>query len=401
MTAPISTSDFSVLVAGALCENGADRTTLHLDPDAFAVRKKDGTGKVLNSLYLGNFYKSYKNAKTAEEQKQEIDRIVNFWTSTTETFDDESFEDCKHKLRPVIRERRYYPIEDEGEEPGFAQSTIGDHLALLLCIDQEHSMSLVTNSRFEALGVSWDEALDAAMDNMLARPSTLWRVEENENNPADCIYIYESDDSYGSSILVFPNLISDLKVLGQQLVFTPAKGVVLVTGSDCIFGLQRALELFEECKSRHDYIRPEMLSLDQDLNWYHCELTDEHCLYDDFNNFRLYSNLLVYNDFFEKFRGTFEQLTAPIRVAPYEVFGTDEGRYHDEVLIKCDEVPILMPFAETILVEAGDRIFHLPAEVFSDLCAGNLQQARSYPLLYELTEPINVEQLEDLTSSTE
>ncbi len=382
----ISKDDFSLLVADALCKKGIDGKTLHIDQNDFAVRPKDELGRIVGSFNLANSYVAYCNSETDEKKNGVIQRLIGLWFEPVEI---KSFEEMKDKIFPVIRERRFYPKEPTSKIlAGHPQLVLGNHVTTLLALDEADYIVPVTNAHLETWSKSWEEALDAAFDNMSQRPPMTWQVEENDAKPEDCIYTHESDDPYGSSNLIFPSTIRELEVLGTPIIFAPAKSILLVTGSECIYGLRRALEIIAECEDRADYLCPEMLGLDEFGNYFPCELTPDHELFDEFEKLRIMNNLIVYTACLEELEGSFEQVVNTKTIVPYEVFESD-GRYYEEVHLKTNVAPLILPFAETIVVETSNGSVPLSSSKFAELVGESMTMISEYPLLYELSVPLS------------
>ena len=386
MLTNVSKDDYSLIVAEALCKKGIDEKTIHIDQKDFAIRQKDDRGRIVASFNLANSYASYNNSETVEQKSEVVERLLR---PLFEPVNIKPFQALKDMIFPVFRERRFYPIQPTAKiTVGYPQIVVGNHLTTLLAIDENDYIFPITDAQFKEWGVSWDDAFEVAYDNMQKRPPITWQVDEDEERPEDCIYILESDDIYGSSNLIFPSIIAELKVLGTPTVFIPAKNTIIVTGSDNVYGLKRALEIIAECEDREDYLCPEMLSLDEDNNYFPSELAPEHALFEEFNKLRITNNLHVYTSFLDEFEAGFDQVVNHKKIVPYEVFDVD-GCYYEEVHIKTGEAPVLMPFAETIVVETSNGKISVPSSKFAQIVGESLTLISEYPLLYELTAPLS------------
>lgn len=393
MLDPISQEDFSLLVANAICKTGVDAKSVHIDLNDFAIRHKDEQGKVIFTIFLANMFANF-NAVDCEEQRTEIlERSVKLWLEPTDT---PPFTEAKSRILPVVRPRLVYPENPAKEgDLSYPQVVIGNHLTTLLAVDLDDFIRPLSSQDYEEWDITWDEALDAASDNMQSRANVKWEVYESEDNPEDCLYLHESQDDYGSSLLAFPQMICELKVLGERIIFTPTKNSIIVTGSQSQFGLQKALDIVEMCETRQDALVPEMLSVDDEHCYFACDLPEEHELYDKFSKLKLVNEMNIYLQFVEDYQGNFEQLINPRRIAEYEVFEQD-GYYFSEMTIGLDEAPVIIPCTQYICLESDEELMQVSTGDFAEVAGEKLKLINEYPALYELTEPLSKEELEEL-----
>jgi hypothetical protein len=397
MSEAISQDDFTLLVASALSKAGFDSKSLHVDKSDFAIRCKDERGNVLSTIYLANMYVGYNNSTDQDQKDRVIRRAVALWSAPAQI---ETYEEARAKILPIIRERRFYPQEPTRSiEVGYPQIPISEHLTTILAVDSEDVIYPISNHDFERWQRSWDEIFDDAFANLKARRAMEWQVFESAEDPKDCAYILESEDDYGSSALVFPQMIAEFEVLGDPIVFAPARNIVVVTGSDCIFGLEHAADVIAQCENMQSALLPEMLSQDEDFNYFGCDLAVEHPLFETFNKIKLVSNYKVYTRFFQDLAGSFDILISSKRIVKYEVF-EEGGAFFSEISFAAEEGPIILPLAENVRIIMPDREIVVSSETFADAAGDLLVNINEYPPVFELTAPLSTEQLEALTATS-
>lgn len=169
-------------------------------------------------------------------------------------------------LFPVIKGRGYL---DEVREimrnaEGVATDTpfplyyepLNEDLVVLYAFDSEASIRFASSEDIESLGVS-DKALQVrAVDNLLASLPDIGREGDAG------LSLVVADGNYEASLLLYDELWSRdvFRVVGDIVVFVPARDVLLVTGSEDAAGLARARALIESNEfayaiSPHAYLR--------------------------------------------------------------------------------------------------------------------------------------------------
>ena len=390
MPEAISEDDFAILIASEISKSGIDGKSLHIDKNDFAIRRKDDRGNVIATTYLANLYVGYNNATTDEQRQTIVDRTLKLWLIETDLG---TYEEIKSRIFPIVRERRSYP-----EEPtrsigaGYPQVVISEHLTTLLAVDCDEHIRPLADFDYEHLQVEWGIAFGDAIVNLKNHIDIEWQVYESEDTSGDCVYVYEAEDDYGASILVFPAAIAELEVLGVPIIFTPARNIVVVTGSDCIYGLEHAAEIILECEDRQNMLMPEMLCQDDDLTYFGCDLPIEHPLYETFNKIKLLNNLRVYTQFFKDFEGNFDELVSSKRIVTYEVF-EENGAFFSEISLRSEEGPVTLPFADSVRIITPNGELIVTSSAFAEQAADSLVKINEYPLVYELSRPLTAEQL--------
>lgn len=201
-----------------------------------------GTGGTEGKLYLGNVYQDYCQSPRSQRDKAVLNRIV---ASMAEPMTEipKSFDEIRSQLLPKVRERYYGEnlkllgrLEGgEGIQP--ASQVLVEHFSLELVIDLPHAMAMVMEPHLQEWGVSFDQCLAVAKEN-------LWKISnERWQTIADGVYASPWQDSYDASRIALEDLIWQLEVDGDHVVTIPTREIVLVTGSNNEQGLQLVAEL--------------------------------------------------------------------------------------------------------------------------------------------------------------
>lgn len=111
--------------------------------------------------------------------------------------------------------------------------TINDEMAVHLAYDLPSSVTEIGPDRIEAWGLSFDELLKRATDNLRAISS------EAFEEAAPGVFISPFRDTLDATRLMLPELFSKLKVKGAPIAIAPTHDAVFVTGEDDAAGLEQ------------------------------------------------------------------------------------------------------------------------------------------------------------------
>jgi len=116
---------------------------------------------------------------------------------------------------------------------------LAEHLAISLIYDLPESMMQVQQAKLSVWGVTFEQALDAAVDNLREiskQPFTM---------PQPGVWASPYRDNYDTSRLLLTDLIRDHSVKGEPVATVPNRDTLLFTGSDDMIGLENMLALAE------------------------------------------------------------------------------------------------------------------------------------------------------------
>jgi len=106
-----------------------------------------------------------------------------------------------------------------------------DNMLVMLAIDTETAIRLVTDETLQELNISFDEALGVAIGHLDERGNHVF------GKLADGTYVSNCGDYYDCSRVLIPALFENLEVRGNPVVIIQARSAILVTGSEDMDGL--------------------------------------------------------------------------------------------------------------------------------------------------------------------
>jgi hypothetical protein len=236
-----SRADFAEVMIRALDQAGISKDQIDQSESDFSLKLPGGT-----TFFLGNVYSSFCNAPRSQRHAI-VEEFVKAAASIPEfpaiPLD---FAAAKPSLMPVIRDAAYFSmIQLMNRKNGNTKDDLGADVVLKtlagglevgLAYDTERNITSINRDLFEKWGVSVEEALKAAKDN-------LWeRTDPNRFAGQDGIYWSDWNDSYDSSRILLTELIHRLSVDGDPVAFVPNRDHLVVTGSNHSAGLAAILQ---------------------------------------------------------------------------------------------------------------------------------------------------------------
>jgi uncharacterized protein YtpQ (UPF0354 family) len=186
------------------------------------------TGGDTGSLYLGNIYRDWETYPKTQRGKH-LDRAVNL---VFELSVDEPFEQLANKLMPVVRNLTHLQATALSSESEPSTEIWQPHrvlvapLGVVLAIDRPTSFELVQDSKLSNWGLSFEEAVERAMDNLVPLSPVSFRLDEGG------FYISDYGDAYDSSRVLMPELFPALQVAGDPVAVVVSRTCVVVAGSE-------------------------------------------------------------------------------------------------------------------------------------------------------------------------
>jgi uncharacterized protein YtpQ (UPF0354 family) len=182
---------------------------------------------------LDQFYDLY-CAADADERAEALDHFVNLVMQMAEQAQGVTVD----RLRPVVRNRAFFAtakladmVDGSGDQCASPVMAIGSDLAVALVADSPRTTMFVKEEHLGALGLSQEDALKAALDN-LRRHS-----EPKFTAMGPGVFASGWEDYYDSSRLLLPEVLAGLGVKGDPVAMVPARGTLMVTGADDRQGL--------------------------------------------------------------------------------------------------------------------------------------------------------------------
>ena len=224
--------------------------TLRYDEENFCIFLRRGDTPEMQ-YFLGTVYADYCRSRSADRK-----RIIDGLTATTVEAVPDAFaatwEEAKHRVLPRIRDRVTYAFmrkrSSHGEKLNFTDEPFTEHLALELVYDFPNSIGSINRDQLAKWGVTRDQALAAARDN-------LWAISNRDFKlVAPGVHVSNWHDSYDASRLFLHDLIWQLPVRGDHVAMTPTRNDLIVTGSDDPQGLAAMAGIATACLSDPRFI---------------------------------------------------------------------------------------------------------------------------------------------------
>ena len=231
-----SPEKFAQLVRRAFADAGYAEP-LRYDADDFRLLSEDGKSMVHN---LHNVYREYL-AAPRDGRAAIVDKYVSvFLTSGLPA----TFAEARGALMPLVRGRatlEFLRLQSAAEQPILdASAPFSADSVIMLAYDSELSIQTVTGETLRDWGVSFDDALAVAIDNL--RDATV----SHFSRIAPGVHMGAWDDDYETSRILFPDIFYQLSVGGEPLVMIPTRNRVLVASANDVGAQRRMLNLAHE-----------------------------------------------------------------------------------------------------------------------------------------------------------
>jgi hypothetical protein len=226
---PATRDRFAKLMEREVRRAGGDREIVY---DAATFRLTVG-GKDGLKMFLGNAYADY----LAASYRGRAQVIRNYAGSAINTLtrvgEDLTYAEARGSLLPRVRERFYHEalcmqslFEGEEKPLSFPTRPLAEGLTVELVLDHPDSVQILSNTQLEKWGVSFEDALVVAKDN-------LWKLSNKEflRHPRG-FYISAWQDTHDASRFYLHDLIWQLPVKGDHVAMIPNRNLLLVSGSD-------------------------------------------------------------------------------------------------------------------------------------------------------------------------
>jgi hypothetical protein len=235
LTGKVSADAFATLVMKRLRADG-DATEYTYDKEAFSLRGENQT------KFLSNMYHDYVRAKRGDREA-----VLKAYLGAYDLKDrPDDYPSVKAKLMPAIRSRffqyRASGVQTEGSvippnglrASDLCTQPLGDDRSVYLVVDDEHAMSYVAKDSAEKWGVSTEQMMGDAINNLRDRTTDKWTTVVPH------LYVGNWGDSYDCSRILLPDLIYRLNLPGRPVALVPVRGDVYVS-SDQLPDLQMAM----------------------------------------------------------------------------------------------------------------------------------------------------------------
>lgn len=197
---------------------------LRYDREGFAI----DLGSNGRSVHLGNLHRDWLKFPKSERAAQ-LDKVA---ASVFEMERDTSWETVRSRLLPLVRPRVYFENCELSREhdwtggPVAPQAVVAGPLCAVLAIDGAHGMGMVNQALLAKWGLSFDEALAVALENL--RAASPCRFERQDGG----FYLSRFGDWHDVSRLLLPDLIRQLPVRGDPVAIAIVREGLVVAGGD-------------------------------------------------------------------------------------------------------------------------------------------------------------------------
>jgi hypothetical protein len=217
----------------ALVASGVPRDAISYDPEHYEIEVED------NRWYLDG---AYRQACLAWPwQRRGIVRRLAAVHLQSRRAEEPSLDAVRDRLLPGVRHTWglgfvALKARTEGREPlDVPGLPLGPWLRASVFVDHEQSTALVTAPDLERWGLSFEQALALASENLKARSTAPLTAL------AEGLYHSPWQDFYDPSRLLLPELLAPLDLRGDPVVALPSPNHLLVTGADDPAGIAAAI----------------------------------------------------------------------------------------------------------------------------------------------------------------
>lgn len=353
----LSRERFANRMLRALSEAGA--TDLRYNDTEFSITIGEGR----YGAYLGNAFAACRDAD--EATRREIIRS-HVATALYKPLIPTSLEAAKSNLMPIIRDPAFASImrlklllegkATQGRDIVF--KPLAEGLSVGLAYDSELSLTYVNTGMLQDWGVSVDEALHAAMENLRDRTNPSGWIQ---HGPGTFFGFW--NDSYDCSRMLLTEYIHRLPLEGDPVVFVPNRERIWITGTSDLDGLNYILRTGKNSHFEEGHpISPNLYRLaDRDWTSY---VPEEPSLRELLVSIQRYRDNVDYHQQKQDLDTLHEKDQTDIFVASYNLFErTLEGRPETarfSVCVWTRGVESLLPKTENIVFlidpETTDRV---------------------------------------------
>ena len=233
---PLNKDDFAKHMMDRIRQTG-EKGKIVYDSKEFSLR---GEGKTYAAMFLTIAYKEYCAAPLADRSRVVRHYVRNWFSASKEMPSD--FEDVKPDLLPVVRSRSHFEINNlevvDGLPLSWPHQVLGEHFGVGIVYDLPEAMRSIPQASLDAWNVTFYEALEAAMENLLTLEAKFIGPESGKG-----VYLSATGDNYDASRLLMKGVIRDFHLKGDPIAMIPNRENLIVVGSDDVEGLAGMVKL--------------------------------------------------------------------------------------------------------------------------------------------------------------
>jgi hypothetical protein len=215
--------------------------TFRYDPEGFRLI---ATTRADLIVQLGPTYEHYRAAPFWKRSRVIPQRLQSLMAALA--WEPPTLDQVRAWLRPKIRERilvetMRLQAEVDGRDPvPFAGRVLAEHLTLEVALDQPGSILSVSQENLDEWGMSFEDALAQANQNLLKTGTDRFRPVR----PG--LFVSAWNDEYDCSRLHLVEVIESVPVQGRPVAMIPHRNCLLLTGADDAAGLVQMAKIAED-----------------------------------------------------------------------------------------------------------------------------------------------------------
>lgn len=354
MSTPVSREDFAEIVTEVLTQVGIDGN-LFFDREFFCLLVKDERGLTLQKINLHTFYRDFCNAESDEHRERILAKIPQM-NKVLPTIP-RTYEEARDRIYPHVQD--LWTIEEiklqiklgrfgdpeVTSQMRFPCAVFAESFAGVLAYDLPGSRAIINSSHTDNWTVDFQDAFGNAYENLAER--TDGRFETLcQRGSAEGVHYSIWNDGYDASRVLMSEFLCSLPVNGSHIVLLPNANMLLVTGSDDIFGLTIALEELQKAQGGSKPLPPLPISIQEGRVRKHV-FPKTHPLANAYRHLEVGYFAGIYNAQKALLEGMFESLSDEIFVASYMGFQDQQGRVNSSCAWT-DDVVTLLPKVDHI-----------------------------------------------------
>lgn len=407
MSTPENREEFAKLVAEMLLEEGVDGD-LSFDQGAFCLLVKDEKGQIQQKINLHTFYRDFCNAESEDHRERILAKIPQM-NRVLPTIP-ETYEEARERIYPHVQD--LWTIEElkmqlklgrvgdpeVTSKMRFPCAVFAESFAGVLAYDFPGSRAIINSSHTDNWTVDFPEAFSNAYENLAER--TDGRFETLcQKGSAEGLHYSIWNDGYDAARVLMSELLCSLPVHGTHIVLLPNANMLLVTGSDDIFGLAMGLEELQKAQEASKPLPPLPISIkDGRVSKYVFPKT--HPLANPYKRLEVAYFAGIYEAQKNLLEGMYESIAEDVFVAKYMGFENQDGRVNSSCAWTSD-ITTLLPKVDHIdfMRVGGDKADCVASASWDSVmaeCGDIIKPMEYYPPRFKVEEFPREDQLKKL-----
>lgn len=303
-----------------------------------------------------------------------------------------TFEAAKSSLMPAIKhgDERGMIMIDTGPEHSMLFQPLCGQLETTVVHDTEHGMSRLSEKQLAEWGVSREQLLSAAMDNLRARS------DEPMQRISPGLYLSNWQDYLDASRMLLTDLLYRHAIGGTPVVMVPNRTCLLLAGDQDLPALTRMLEIATEVLQDPRPLSPQMMRWEKD-HWAEFsppELADSlfRLRFDDIAN-----SYAVQKKLMDEMH---ERKGIDIFVASFMAFSNSQSDRPFSVATWTEGVHALLPVTDSVILgrQGSSDMLTVGWNDLLRVCSDLMRRTADMPARYEVTTYPDESRLKELAT---